>query len=243
MRRRAFNLPNLLTYGRILAVPLILLCFYLEGRTHPTDFARWTALAIYVIASITDYLDGYLARIWEQTSNIGRMLDPIADKLLVSACLLIGGGHSIKQAYRWAAVLAILGLATAAYFRPDPLAPVPYVEQVFQLAFSGGLANLVAVLVCATSLLIPFATDAPAERKRLAFAFLAYFICCFAATQLGNFPVPVLGAGAGPVLGWCFALVLLTEPACNGRGPENVTVSGRKAAHVRFFIGRFLRND
>ena len=108
MRRRAFNLPNLLTYGRILAVPLILLCFYLEGRAHPTDFARWTALAIYVIASITDYLDGYLARIWEQTSNIGRMLDPIADKLLVASCLLMLAADNIIQGWAlWAAIVIL----------------------------------------------------------------------------------------------------------------------------------------
>ncbi|MGN6767214.1 MAG: CDP-diacylglycerol--glycerol-3-phosphate 3-phosphatidyltransferase [Rhizobiaceae bacterium] len=108
MRRRAFNLPNLLTYGRILAVPLILLCFYLEGRTHPTDFARWTALAIYVIASITDYLDGYLARIWEQTSNIGRMLDPIADKLLGSAVLLLLAHNGTIDKYSlWAAIIIL----------------------------------------------------------------------------------------------------------------------------------------
>ncbi|MEQ9247840.1 MAG: CDP-alcohol phosphatidyltransferase family protein, partial [Nitratireductor sp.] len=67
----AFNIPNLLTYGRILAVPAIVLCFFLEGRLQSSDFARWSALALFIAASITDYLDGYLARIWEQTSNIG----------------------------------------------------------------------------------------------------------------------------------------------------------------------------
>jgi cardiolipin synthase len=108
MRRRAFNIPNLLTYGRILAVPLILLCFYLEGRTHPTDFARWMALGIYVLASITDYLDGYLARVWEQTSNIGRMLDPIADKLLVSAVLLLLAHNGTIDKYSlWAAIIIL----------------------------------------------------------------------------------------------------------------------------------------
>ncbi len=108
MRRRAFNLPNLLTYGRILAVPLILLCFYLEGRARPTDFARWTALGIYVVASITDYLDGYLARIWKQTSNIGKMLDPIADKLLVSAILLLlAHNGTIDKFSLWAAIIIL----------------------------------------------------------------------------------------------------------------------------------------
>ena len=48
-------------------------------------WARWTALAIFVAAAITDFFDGYLARAWSQQSSLGRMLDPIADKLLVSA--------------------------------------------------------------------------------------------------------------------------------------------------------------
>lgn len=108
MSKRAFNLPNLLTYARILAVPLIVLCFYMEGRTHPTDWWRWAAVSIYVIASITDYLDGYLARSWQQTSNIGRMLDPIADKLLVSACLLLlAFDHTIGKWTLWAAIIIL----------------------------------------------------------------------------------------------------------------------------------------
>ena len=89
MAKRAFNLPNLLTYGRILAVPLVVLCFFLEGELQSSEFARWSAFAIFILASVTDYLDGYLARAWKQTSNIGRMLDPIADKLLVATCLLL----------------------------------------------------------------------------------------------------------------------------------------------------------
>jgi cardiolipin synthase len=89
MAKRAFNLPNMLTYGRILAVPLVVLCFFLEGRLQSSEFARWSAFLIFIVASVTDYLDGYLARAWQQTSNIGRMLDPIADKLLVATCLLL----------------------------------------------------------------------------------------------------------------------------------------------------------
>ncbi|MDI6026383.1 CDP-diacylglycerol--glycerol-3-phosphate 3-phosphatidyltransferase [Corticibacterium sp. UT-5YL-CI-8] len=89
MARRAFNLPNMLTYARILAVPVVVLCFFVEGRLQSSDFARWSALAVFVLASLTDYLDGYLARAWQQTSNIGKMLDPIADKLLVATCLLL----------------------------------------------------------------------------------------------------------------------------------------------------------
>ncbi|MFA7415590.1 MAG: CDP-diacylglycerol--glycerol-3-phosphate 3-phosphatidyltransferase [Rhizobium sp.] len=105
MASRAYNIPNLLTYGRIVAVPLIVLCFFVEGRLASSDWARWAALTLFVIASITDFLDGYLARIWNQTSNIGRMLDPIADKLLVaSVLLLMVADGTIADWSLWAAI-------------------------------------------------------------------------------------------------------------------------------------------
>lgn len=108
MQQRAFNLPNMLTYARIVAVPLVVLCFFLEGRLQTTDAARWAAFAIFVVASITDFLDGYLARIWKQTSNIGRMLDPIADKLLVSASLLmLASDGTIRGWSLWAALVIL----------------------------------------------------------------------------------------------------------------------------------------
>ena len=108
MQRPAFNLPNMLTYARILAVPLILVCFYLEGRIRPTDFWRWAALGIFLAASVTDYFDGYIARVWKQTSNIGKMLDPIADKLLVSAVLLLlAYDRTIDKWSLWAAIIIL----------------------------------------------------------------------------------------------------------------------------------------
>lgn len=108
MRKPALNLPNLLTYARILAVPLIVLCFYLEGRIRPTDWWRWAAFWIFVVASITDYFDGYIARRWAQTSNIGKMLDPIADKLLVSAALLLlAFDRTIDKWSLWAAIIIL----------------------------------------------------------------------------------------------------------------------------------------
>ncbi|MCA0420635.1 MAG: CDP-diacylglycerol--glycerol-3-phosphate 3-phosphatidyltransferase [Proteobacteria bacterium] len=84
-RRGPWSLPNLLTYGRILAIPaLVAILFWPRD-----DWMRWIALGIYTLAAITDYLDGYIARAWSQQSAIGRMLDPIADKLLVAALLLM----------------------------------------------------------------------------------------------------------------------------------------------------------
>ncbi|MCF6320867.1 MAG: CDP-diacylglycerol--glycerol-3-phosphate 3-phosphatidyltransferase [Rhizobiaceae bacterium] len=103
--KHVYSIPNLLTYARILAVPLIVLCFFVEGRLNGSDFARWSALAIFTIASFTDFLDGYLARMWQQTSAIGRMLDPIADKLLVSACLLLLAADGTIAGWTiWAAI-------------------------------------------------------------------------------------------------------------------------------------------
>ncbi|MGH6762755.1 MAG: CDP-diacylglycerol--glycerol-3-phosphate 3-phosphatidyltransferase [Phyllobacterium sp.] len=108
MSKHAYSLPNILTYGRIVAVPLVVLCFFLEGRLQSSDPARWTALGIFVLASVTDFLDGYLARIWKQTSTIGRMLDPIADKLLVSACLLLlAADGTIAGWTLWAAIIIL----------------------------------------------------------------------------------------------------------------------------------------
>jgi CDP-diacylglycerol--glycerol-3-phosphate 3-phosphatidyltransferase len=78
------HVPNMLTLSRILVLPPLIACLWLGGET-----LRWVALALYVLASLTDYLDGYLARTLEVQSAFGRLLDPIADKLLVGACLLI----------------------------------------------------------------------------------------------------------------------------------------------------------
>jgi CDP-diacylglycerol--glycerol-3-phosphate 3-phosphatidyltransferase/cardiolipin synthase len=98
------SLPNILTYGRILAVPVLVACLFFPS--HPET--RWAAFAIFVLASLTDWLDGYLARIWEQQSALGRMLDPIADKLLVGATLLmLVYDRTISGWAIWAAVIIL----------------------------------------------------------------------------------------------------------------------------------------
>lgn len=101
--RMVLKTPNLLTYGRILAVPALVGCFFLEGAP-----AHWLALGIFVTAGITDFLDGYLARAWEQQSSLGRMLDPIADKLLVSAALMmLAAQQTIAGWSLWAAIIIL----------------------------------------------------------------------------------------------------------------------------------------
>jgi cardiolipin synthase len=86
---RAFALPNLLTYARIAAVPIVVGCMYFQAILDYGLWLRWVALAIFIAAGITDVLDGYVARAYGQQSSFGRMLDPIADKLLVASCLLM----------------------------------------------------------------------------------------------------------------------------------------------------------
>ena len=76
--------PNLLTIGRIACIPALVALFYL-----PHDWARWTACTIFVVAATTDYVDGYLARNWQQQSLFGRWLDPVADKLLVASAVVM----------------------------------------------------------------------------------------------------------------------------------------------------------
>lgn len=103
-----WSVPNLLTYMRILVVPLVVLCFDLEERGKSTDAARWWALGLFVFASVTDFFDGYIARTWQQTSSLGRMLDPIADKLLVSACLLLLAADGTIAGWSiWAAIVIL----------------------------------------------------------------------------------------------------------------------------------------
>ena len=78
------TLPNLLTLSRICAIPVVIAAFYLE-----TPWSNWVALAFFVGAGLTDLLDGHLARLFNQVSGFGRFLDPVADKLLVAATLLM----------------------------------------------------------------------------------------------------------------------------------------------------------
>jgi cardiolipin synthase (CMP-forming) len=85
------SLPNILTMSRIVAIPLVIAAFYLPPSIDP-HWARWGACVVFSAAAVTDWLDGHLARRWEQQSDFGRFLDPIADKLLVAATLLMLAG-------------------------------------------------------------------------------------------------------------------------------------------------------
>lgn len=78
------NIPNLLTVLRVLLIPVFILLFYL-----PFGWSYWAASAVFAIAAATDWLDGYLARRWEQSTPFGAFLDPVADKLMVAVALVL----------------------------------------------------------------------------------------------------------------------------------------------------------
>jgi len=108
LRVHPLALPNILTYGRIVAVPVVVGCMFYQNILHGGLWLRWVALAVFVAAGISDFLDGYFARIWAQQSSLGRMLDPIADKLLVASCLLMLAAESTIHGWSLFAAAVIL---------------------------------------------------------------------------------------------------------------------------------------
>ena len=99
-----WTLPNILTVARMIAAPMVALVFLIL----PRPFADLAAMTIFLLASLTDYVDGYLARAWNQISRFGAMLDPIADKaVVVIALAVILGIHGIT-AWTLIPVVAIL---------------------------------------------------------------------------------------------------------------------------------------
>jgi cardiolipin synthase (CMP-forming) len=108
LRAHPLALPNLLTYGRIVAVPLVVACMFWQNILYGGLWLRWVALTIFIAAGVSDFLDGYFARIWGQQSSLGRMLDPIADKLLVSSCLLMLAAENTIHGWALFAAVVIL---------------------------------------------------------------------------------------------------------------------------------------
>src|SRR5271155_6152807 len=108
LRVHPLALPNILTYGRIVAIPIVVGCMFWQNILHGGLWLRWFALAVFIVAGISDFLDGYFARMWSQQSLLGRMLDPIADKLLVASCLLMLAAESTIHGWALCAAVIIL---------------------------------------------------------------------------------------------------------------------------------------
>lgn len=84
-----WNLPIFLTWMRVLLIPVFTALFYLPAGWVEPQTANWLAAAVFAAAAVTDWFDGFLARLWKQTSDFGAFLDPVADKLMVAVALLL----------------------------------------------------------------------------------------------------------------------------------------------------------
>ena len=113
-----WNIPNILTVMRLVAAPGVAILFLYFQR----PLADWFALVLFVSAAITDFLDGYLARLWKQESKFGAMLDPIADKAMVIIALVV-----------------IVGLSTADKLVMDAWILLPATIILFREVFVSGL--------------------------------------------------------------------------------------------------------
>jgi cardiolipin synthase len=190
---RAFSLPNILTYSRILAVPLVVACMYWQAILQGGLWLRLLALAIFIAAGITDFFDGYLARSWGQQSRIGRMLDPIADKLLVASCLLmLAADESIKGWSLFAAIIILCREILVSGLR-EYLAELHVSVPVTQLAKWKTTLQLVA---------IGFLLGGEAVDNLLPESMLSW------RWKLGDDPLP-LTSTVGLVLLWVSAILTL----------------------------------
>src|SRR3569832_160273 len=142
---RPLSLPNILAYGRIAAVPVVVGLLFWHSFFAGPLWLRWVALAVFIAAGVTDFLDGYFARIWGQQSSLGRMLDPIADKLLVAACLLmLAADETIRGWTLFAAVIILCREILVSGLR-EFLAELRVGVPVTQLAKWKTFAQLLAV--------------------------------------------------------------------------------------------------
>jgi cardiolipin synthase len=125
----SINLPNILTLGRIILILPFAMLFF-----HGSAVTRWEALALFVLAAVTDWLDGHLARRLHQESALGRMMDPIADKLLVTTAIILLVATGDITGWSIAAALLILLREIAVSGFREHLGPMGVVVPVSTLA-------------------------------------------------------------------------------------------------------------
>lgn len=150
------NLPNLLTILRIFFVPLLVAALLMERHAIRAGWLEldhvWVALAIFLAAAGTDLLDGYLARRWGQITTVGTLLDPIADKLLISAALI--SLVQIRVVDAWLVILiiarefAVSGLRSIA-------ASAGYTIRASDLGKTKMVSQVVAISLLVTSIKLP----------------------------------------------------------------------------------------
>ena len=167
---RLTSLPNLLTYGRIAVVPALVGCFFLEG-----DLGHWLAMWLFIAAGVTDFLDGFLARSWQMQSSLGRMLDPIADKLLVAAALMMLAANQTIAGWSLIAAVIILSREILVSGLREFLAELDVSVPVTRLAKSKTVMQMVA---------IGFLLAGPAGDKIFAYTTLTGLILLWASALI-----------------------------------------------------------
>ena len=134
------NISNLLTITRIIVIPVIVLCIYLKS-----PFYGWIAFVLFCLAGITDYFDGYIARIRNEVTNFGTFLDPIADKLLVAAIILILTSKEVISDWETIPALIILLREIAVSGLREYLAKVKVSIPVSRIAKTKTAMQLIAL--------------------------------------------------------------------------------------------------
>ncbi len=127
-----------------------------------------------------------------------------------AATVILISESRLSNRLRWFSLLFVLISWAMSWSRPDPLAPVAHVEGILQLAWAQGIFSKTLVVLAIGAVFYPFLRKLidTREPRRLVLVkcYLTYLIVTFAVTGIGNFPVPLIGAGAAPVIGWCLAL-------------------------------------
>ena len=154
------NLPNILTLLRIVVIPFLVIVFYL-----PTDWGHVAAAIIFALASITDWLDGYLARYLKQSTKLGAFLDPVADKLMVSIVLVLIVGEPQFQ---------YLNLASSLYSLPIAVITIPAAIIVSREIIVSALREWMAELGKRTSIAVSHLGKVKTTVQMMALAVLLY---------------------------------------------------------------------
>ena len=136
------NISNLLTLSRIIVIPIIVLCLYLDNPLY-----GWISFVLFCTASITDYFDGYIARIRNEVSNLGTFLDPIADKLLVASVILILTSKEVISDWETIPALIILLREIAVSGLREYLAGIKVSVPVSKIAKFKTFLQLVALAI------------------------------------------------------------------------------------------------
>lgn len=145
------TIPNLLTLSRIALIPIIMAAFYTDNH-----LGRWVATLAFICACFTDFLDGYVARLWRQTTRFGQFLDPVADKLLVASTLLMLVGFGRIQSVSFLPAIIILCREILVSGLREYLSDIHIKMPVTQLAKWKTAAQMIAISLLLIGDISPF---------------------------------------------------------------------------------------